>query len=86
MAITRTRTVNRIEAYPRDPDWLVVVFYEETFDDSEDSELPITSDRKVILNRFTETVDSDGNKVSTPTVITKEDAAVQAVCNALWTD
>lgn len=86
MAITRTRTVNRIEAYPRDPDWLVVVFYEETFDDSEDSELPITSDRKVILHRFTETVDSDGNKVSTPTVITKEDAAVQAVCNALWTD
>ena len=86
MAITRVRTVNRIETYPRDPDWLVVVFYEETFDDSEDSELPITSDRKVILNRFTETVDSDGNKVSTPTVITKEDAAVQAVCNALWTD
>jgi hypothetical protein len=86
MAITRVRTVNRIEAYPRDPDWLVVVFYEETFDDSEDAELPITSDRKVILNRFTETVDSDGNKVSTPTVITNEDSAVQAVCNALWTD
>ena len=86
MAITRTRTVNRIEAYPRNPDWLVVVFYEETFDDSEDAELPITTDRKVILNRFTETVDIEGNKVSTPTVITKEDAAVQAVCNALWTD
>ena len=86
MAITRVRTVNRIETYPRDPDWLVVVFYEETFDDSEDAELPITSDRKVILNRYTETVDSDGNKVSTPTVITNEDSAVQAVCNALWTD
>tara|TARA_B100001057_G_scaffold397020_1_gene407025 strand:+ start:203 stop:397 length:195 start_codon:yes stop_codon:yes gene_type:complete len=63
----------------------VVVFYEETFDDSEDAELPITSDRKLILNRYTETVDSDGNKVSTPTVISGEDAAVQAVCNALWT-
>lgn len=85
MAITRTRIVNRIETYPRDPDWLVVVFYEETFDDSEDAELPITSDRKVILNRYTETTDSDGNTVSTPTVITNEDAAVQAVCNALWT-
>ena len=85
MAITRVRTVNRIETYPRDPDWLVVVFYEETFDDSEDAELPITSDRKVILNRYTETTDSDGNPVSTPTVITNEDAAVQAVCNALWT-
>ena len=85
MAITRVRTVNRIETYPRDPDWLVVVFYEETFDDSEDAELPITSDRKVILNRYTESVDSDGNKVSTPTVITNEDSAVQAVCNALWT-
>ena len=85
MAITRVRTVNRIEAYPRDPDWLVVVFYEETFDDSEDAELPITSNRKVILNRYTETTDSDGNKVSTPTVITNEDAGVQAVCNALWT-
>ncbi len=85
MAITRTRIVNRIETYPRDPDWLVVVFYEETFDDSEDAELPITSDRKVILNRYTETTDSDGNTVSTPTVITNEDTAVQAVCNALWT-
>ena len=85
MAITRVRTVNRIETYPRDPDWLVVVFYEETFDDSEDAELPITSDRKVILNRYTETTDSDGNTVSTPTVITNEDTAVQAVCNALWT-
>ncbi len=84
MAITRVRTVNRIETYPRDPDWLVVVFYEETFDDSEDAELPITSDRKLILNRYTETTDSDGNKISAPTVITNEDAAVQSVCNALW--
>lgn len=86
MAITRVRTVNRIETYPRDPDWLVVVFYEETFDDTEDAELPITSDRKAVLQRYTITQDSDGNDVSNPTDISGEDVAVQTVCNALWTD
>lgn len=86
MAITRVRTVNRLEVFPRDPDWLVTVVYEETFDDTEDAQLPFTSDRKVVLHRYTITQDADGNDVSNPTDISGEDADVQAVCNALWTD
>jgi hypothetical protein len=86
MAITRVRTVNRLEVFPRDPDWLVTVVYEETFDDTEDAQLPFTSDRKVVLNRYTESTDEHGNKVQNVTDISGEDAAVQAVCNALWTD
>ena len=85
MAITRVRTVNRLEVFPRDPDWLVTVVYEETFDDTEDAQLPFTTDRKVVLHRYTESTDENGNKVQNPTDISGEDAAVQAVCNALWT-
>lgn len=86
MAITRTRSVARMEVYSRDSEWRVDVVYNEVFDDTEDAELPLESQRHVQLERYTITQDADGNDVSNPTDISGEDAAVQTVCNALWTD
>lgn len=86
MAITRTRTVKIVEVRPRETAWIVKAIYNETFDDSEDDQLPITTERTVNLLRFTETTDENGNKVQNPTDISGEDAVVQAVCNAVWTD
>jgi hypothetical protein len=86
MAITRTRSVAHIQLYHRDSEWRVDVVYNEVFEDTEDAQLPFTSDRKVVLKRYTESTDENGNKVQSVTDISGEDAAVQAVCNALWTD
>ena len=86
MAITRTRSVARMEVYSRDSEWRVDVVYNEVFDDTEDAELPLERQRHVQLQRYTITQDADGNDVSNPTDISGEDAAVQTVCNALWTD
>lgn len=86
MAITRTRSVARMEVYSRDSEWRVDVVYDVVFDDTEDAELPLESQRHVQLERYTVTQDADGNDVSNPTDISGEDAAVQTVCNALWTD
>ena len=86
MAITRTRSVAHIQLYHRDSEWRVDVVYNEVFEDTEDTELPLESERHVQLERYMITQDDDGNEVSNPTDISGEDAAVQAVCNALWTD
>ena len=87
MAITNVRTLERVEVYPiADPSAAdtanakhesVVVVYNYTFDDSEDSNLPITTTRVTYLKKFVE----DGGAA---TDVSSEDALVQAVCGAIW--
>jgi len=88
MAITNTRAVQRIETYPAlvgdDPTLMVV--YEHTFDDTNDTALPVTSTVVKHLQRYTVTTDDDGNETSTATDVTGEDQLVQDICGALWTD
>jgi len=86
MAITKTTTVQRIEVYPAmNPDAeatenaaheSVMVVYLDSFDDSDDDTLPITSSRAVNLQKF------DGEGVAT--VLTGEDQLVQDICGAIW--
>ena len=86
MAITNVRTVQRVEVQPSDTDPSLMVVYVHTFDDSTDDQLPIATERTVWLNRYTVTVAEDGTETSAATDISGEDAMVQAICGAVWTD
>jgi len=70
MAITKTKTVRRIECQPTVDSWQIVVTYKVVFDDTEDSELPAVSQIQVAFN--------NGDTIS------GEPQDVQDVCNALW--
>ena len=87
MAITLTRTVQRIEVYPladstaedtanaKHPSLMIV--YNETFDDSSDADLPVTASKVKHLYKFVE----DGGDA---TDYSGEDALVQTVAGAIW--
>lgn len=86
MAITNVRTVQRVEVYPPQDasaaattnaahETLMVV-YMHTFDDSEDSDLPVSMNKTAHLTKF----DSEGNATS----VSGEDALVQTICAAIW--
>ena len=86
MAITNTRTVQRVEVQPEGDDPIVFVFYIHTFDDSTDDQLPIATEKTKWLNRYTVTVAEDGTETSAATDISGEDQLVQDICAAIWTD
>ena len=91
MAITKTRSVQRIEVLPAvDADATgiyinnsvptVHVEYINTFDDSADAELPVSISRSIILNKWVVADDES----TTLTDYSSEDALVQTVCGAIW--
>lgn len=88
MAITNTRTVQRIEIYPGDdlnPDPRIMVVYEYLFDDTEDDQLPITSQKTKYLTKETsDGYNENGEPISVRTDISGEDSLVQSVANTLW--
>ena len=86
MAITNTRTVERVEVRPAGDDPSLMVVYVHTFDDPSDDQLPASTEKTVWLNRYTVTVAEDGTETSTATDITGEDQLVQDICGAVWTD
>ncbi len=96
MAITNVRTVQRIETYPasnssaasstNEGNPTLMVVYQHTFDDSSDTELPVTTDKVKHLQRYTITVADDNTESSAATDVTGEDQLVQDICGALWTD
>ena len=86
MAITKTEVLQRCETYPAqdstaasstnegNPTLMVVM--EITFDDTGDAELPAISNHVTNLSRY----DASGD----PTVISGQNALVQAICGAVW--
>ena len=98
MAITKTTKVQRCEVYPKadasaeatvSAAWpTLMVVYEDTLDDAEDNDLPVTATRVKHLEKFTLThgTDSNGDPTtsSADTVVSGEDALVQTLCTALW--
>ena len=88
MAITNTRTVERIEVYPgqgeNDPRLMVV--YEHLFDDTEDDQLPITTTKVVYLESTFQADNGDGTFTTTATDVTSHDQLVQDVCTAVWAE
>ena len=86
MAITKTTSVQRVEVYPAADSSAeatenvahesVMVVYEDSFDDSSDDTLPVTSTRVINLQKF----DDEGNA----TDVTSHDSLVQTICTAVW--
>ena len=77
MAISLTRTVQRVETYPAQPAEegettypTLMVVYNDVFDDPDDEQLPVTATK---VSHF-----SQGDDV------TGEDQLVQTIATALW--
>ncbi len=86
MAITKTTTVQRVEVYPAADSSAeatenaahetLMVCYLDSFDDSGDDTLPVTTNRVIHLTKF----DNEGNA----TDVSTQDTLVQTICTALW--
>lgn len=83
MAIIHERKVQRVEVYA---DKRVMVVYDYTFDDTEDAELPVTSQKVVHLQAVQMDYSDQENPVETPTDISGHDPLVQTICNAVWAE
>jgi hypothetical protein len=79
MAITLTRTVQRVETYPlvnaesetvSETKPTVMVVYNDVFDDPDDDQLPVTATKVKNLNCTDD--------------VTGEDTLVQTICTAIW--
>ena len=78
MAITLTRTVQRIETYPAmtpEPEGeatypTLMVVYNDLFDDADDDQLPVTATKVLHFSK--------GDDVS------NEDTLVQTIATAIW--
>ena len=87
MAISKTTKVQRIEVYPpadtsaadsaNAKHETVMVVYEDTLDDSEDADLPVTATRVKYFSKYV----SDGGAA---TSYSSEDALVKVVLAAIW--
>ena len=94
MAITKTTSVQRVEVYPsvgsdatlNEGNPTMMVVYEDSMDDPNDSDLPVSATRVKSLQRFTITIADDGTDSSAATDVTGEDQLVQDICAAIWTD
>lgn len=86
MAITKTRSVSEIHISIDSPDPRVNVTYQWVFDDTEDDMLPATTHTVKNLSRYVEDPAMAHDPTQVPTDISGEDALVQTICNAVWTD
>lgn len=86
MAITKTRAVKEIQVLVVSPDPRVNVIYEWVFDDTEDDSLPATTYTTTNLSRYVEDPATADDPTQVSTDISGEDALVQTICNAVWTD
>jgi len=86
MAITKTRSVADIQVLVVSPDPRVNVTYRWVFDDADDDALPATTYQTVNLPRYVEDPALADDPTQVPTDISGEDALVQTICNAVWTD
>ena len=81
MAITKTTEVSKIEVVGT---WNVQVATDTVI--KEDGTEISRSRHRHVLKPCTSSKDADGNWTHTDTDISAEDASVQAVANAVWTD
>ena len=87
MAITKVKSVQRLEVYPpadtsaddahNAKHESVMVVYENVMDDPNDDDLPVVATQVIHLNKF---VEDDG----AATDYSGEDALVVSVCDAIW--
>ena len=88
MAITKTTSVQRVEVYPaQDSDAAdttnagnptLMVVYEDSMDDPNDADLPVTASRVKHIERYSD------EENATATDVTGEAQLVQDICGAVW--
>jgi hypothetical protein len=80
MALTKTRSMERMEAFwmNGETDAIVLVRYKDTWDDPDDADLPIDRPYSTSIRRY----NSDG----TATDYSGEDTLVAGLCGLLWSD
>jgi len=81
MAITKTKEIAKVEVVRK---WTIQVAT-DTVIKEDDVEISRSRDRTSIVP-FSSLVDADGNWTHTDTDISGQDASVQAIANAVWTD
>lgn len=89
MAISQTRTVQRVEVYPAQEESTkprLMVVYEYTFDDTEDDQLPVVTSKVVHLAATVSTTGEEGTATETATDVSGHDALVQAIATAVWAE
>ena len=89
MAITKVTTVQRVEVAPSPVEGdapVLMVCYNDLFDDPDDDQLPHTSQRVVHLSKMTSSTDEEGNVTETATDVSGHDALVQTIAAAVWTE
>jgi hypothetical protein len=85
MAIINTRTVQRIEVFAADsvnqhPRMTVV--YTHVFDDTEDADLPVETQKVKHLHKY---IMERGSETEVLTDVSGEDPLVQTIAAAVWT-
>lgn len=91
MAITKTTRIESIQVFYYDEHPTVNIQSTTTWDDPDDSELPVAKGDTRQLRKMTETTtyDSETGEATTtesPTDYSGEDAKVIAICDAVWAD
>jgi len=89
MAITKVSTVQRVEVSPSPTEGdapVLMICYNDLFDDPDDDQLPHTSQRVVHLSKVKRTEDAEGNVTETPTDVSGHDPLVQTIAAAVWAD
>ena len=78
MALTKTRSMERIEVFymDTDDDAIVNVRYKDTWDDPDDDDLPIDKPYAISIRRY--------NPDGTPTDYSGEDTLVVGICDLVW--
>jgi len=87
MAITLTRTVQRVETYPAQDSTAaddsnskyptLMVVYNDVFDDKNDAQLPVTATKVLHFSKYVEEGGAE-------TDMSKEDALVKTIATAVW--
>lgn len=87
MAITKTRSVFRVDVFPpadsslaastNDANETIQIVYQNLFEDSSDSDLPITTTDSKFITRYV----SDGGSA---TDYSGEDTLVRTIADAIW--
>ena len=76
--------MQRVEVYGNKR---IMVVYEYTFDDTEDAELPVTTQKVMHLESVTYSdvnPDTEDEPVANPTDLSSHDPLVQTICAAVW--
>ena len=84
MAMTQTKTVERVQVHKINDEWFLRVMDRITIDDPDDDQLPIYKDSERNISRYVATTDENGVETVNPRDLSGEDQVVQDIAAAVW--